>query len=143
MNFAHEHLFFAVLTFIALVLGAALHTWVVASNTVNSKTNGIATYQQYFALFLPPIMYRFALSWAIFLVYAENSDAICKLAAQNFSSLSWLANHPVHVGPITGLIYGLFMDSLLNPIITFAGRWIPGLKVDIPPPPGYAPSVKP
>jgi hypothetical protein len=130
------HLFFAVLTVVALVLGATLHSWVVASNTIDSKLNGIENYQQYAKKFLPVIMFRFALSWALFLFYSSNAAAICSIIGAKVSSLSWLQAHPIYASPTIALVYGLFIDSFLTPLATLLGRVIPGLKVDIPPPPG-------
>ena len=134
------HTGFAVATIVALIVGQFLHAWLLASNSVNSSLNGITTYRQYFRLNAAIVTFRFALAWAVFSIYSYQPAAVCAELGR-LPGLAWLATHPIPVNPATAMIYGgLLADPILNALFKLAARWIPDLRVEVPPP-ASAPGV--
>jgi hypothetical protein len=126
------HLGFAIATIVGLILGQFLHTWALASSTVNSSLNGVTTYRQYIKLNAAIVSYRFGLAWAVFSLYSTEKLAVSAFLG-TIPGLTWIAAHPIPVNPATALIYGgLLADPTLNLLFKFLARWFPALKVEVP-----------
>ena len=128
----NPHVLFAVSTFMALLVGWGLAAWVLATNTVTSKLNGIQTYRDYLKANLAIVCYRFALLAFGMMLYAEFRLDICIALGTAIPGLGWLKTHQIPVNPATAGILGLFGDPAISTLFGFLSRWIPALRKEVP-----------
>jgi hypothetical protein len=126
------HIYHAVSIFMMFVLAQLVHAWERASDAVNSKANGIVSYDQYVHLRSSEIMSRFLLVSCIFGGWVSGGlyGLIGYIAPDTGASL---ASHPIAVTWWTAGLLGYFGDSVLYFFVGLIARIWPEVRQDVPP----------
>jgi hypothetical protein len=125
----HHHI---ISTFVMFMLGQLIHAWQRASETVNSKLNGITSYDEYIHLRASEISGRILLVTCLFGGWASGGlyVLVSYIAPSTGASLT---AHPLPVVWWTAGIIGYFGDAILYFFIGLVARVVPDIRKDIPP----------
>ena len=115
---------------VMFILGQVLHAWLRAANTVQSKLNGITTYDQYLKLNAARVATRFFLAYCIFAAWQEGWLLVAVGAI--IPSATWVKNAlPTNVA--TAGVFGYIIDSVIDQAAGIAAKKWPWIQREIPP----------
>lgn len=108
----------------AFTLGQIMNVLTQAYNTVRDKGNTLDSYEHYFAFFAIPLVVRYFLCLAIFMLWVNSPDFM----QSAMSKLGWSVDVKIPIVGATALIFGFLCDYALDLIV----RKIPILGKRIP-----------
>ena len=134
----HHHLGFDVGIFAFFVLGAGMNVWRHAASVVNSKLNGIDSYQQYFVLngALQAFKTFGAFCFLIFWLYHQSAveNLVATVWPSFLGSVPAWAQGILVVTPATAGAFGLFFDVLLDLVLVYVKKKFPQIvPAEVPP----------
>ena len=133
-----EHLGFRIAIFTMFFIGQAVHAWLRAANTINSKLNGINSYQQYAQVNGAQIASRFFVAYCIFAAWAWHGPEMLAALIRYVPSLQTItgsgpADRIIPVNGATAGVFGYLADSLIDTAVGLLSKRWPSLQKDIPP----------
>ncbi len=111
----------------AFTVGQILNMLTQAYNVVKDKGNTVDSYKHFFGFFFVPLIVRYFLCLAIFLLWATSPDFMQSAMAK----FGWSTDVKVPIVGATALIFGFLCDYVLDLIvkkIPFLGKRIPTLE---------------